>query len=238
MATRGSTIFEGQERERPTIADIEEVPLYLTKTGPMKIEGGFIVIHDTMRTGRLADRRTGHGKGQYRPLDEFHKQRVHQVHIAGEHANLTVSDYNTASQAVNDHFTPDFRKFINHYFKEGRRAQTEENITPEKCDQLFGELSESQREIIDDKRTHHIAPAAGPGSGKTRAPARKLASLSLLEDVKHEQPLTLTFSRAATTEFKKRLIDLAGNAAHFVDIKTTLESFGNNTHGNGTTLLF
>ena len=30
----------------------------------------------------------------------------------------------------------------------------------------------------------------------------------------------LTFSRAAATEFKKRLIALVGNAAHFVDIKT------------------
>ena len=30
----------------------------------------------------------------------------------------------------------------------------------------------------------------------------------------------LTFSRAAATEFKKRLIDLVGNAAHYVDIKT------------------
>jgi ATP-dependent DNA helicase RecQ len=30
----------------------------------------------------------------------------------------------------------------------------------------------------------------------------------------------LTFSRAAATEFKKRLIDLVGNAAHYVEIKT------------------
>ena len=48
----------------------------------------------------------------------------------------------------------------------------------------------------------------------------KLASLLLLEDVKHEQLLMLTFSRAAATEFKQRLIDLIGNAAHFVEIKT------------------
>ncbi|NLT48191.1 MAG: UvrD-helicase domain-containing protein, partial [Clostridiales bacterium] len=48
----------------------------------------------------------------------------------------------------------------------------------------------------------------------------KLASLLLLEDVKHEQLLMLTFSRSAATEFKKRLIDLIGNAAHFVEIKT------------------
>lgn len=48
----------------------------------------------------------------------------------------------------------------------------------------------------------------------------KLASLLLMEDVKHEQLLMLTFSRAAATEFKKRLIKLIGNAASFVEIKT------------------
>ena len=41
-----------------------------------------------------------------------------------------------------------------------------------------------------------------------------------MEDVKHEQLLMLTFSRAAVTEFKKRLYKLIGNAAYFVDIKT------------------
>ena len=48
----------------------------------------------------------------------------------------------------------------------------------------------------------------------------KLASLLQLEDVKHEQLLMLTFSRAAATEFKQRLIKLIGNAAYFVEIKT------------------
>lgn len=42
----------------------------------------------------------------------------------------------------------------------------------------------------------------------------------MLEDVKHEQLLMLTFSRAAATEFKQRLMELIGNAAHFVEIKT------------------
>ena len=59
-----------------------------------------------------------------------------------------------------------------------------------------------------------------PGSGKTRVLVHKLASLLLLEDVKHEQLLMVTFSRAAATEFKKRLVALIGNAANFVEIKT------------------
>ena len=220
VASRQSTLFDNNEQEKPTIADIEEALLYLTKTELMKIEGGFIVIYNTMQIGRLADRRTRYGKEQYRLLDEFYKQRIRQIHIVGEYANLMVRDYNAALQFVNDYFTMDFRRFINHYFKEERRAQIDQNITPAKYNQLFGELSHRQLEIIDDKQSKHIVVAAGPGSGKTRVLVHKLASLLLLEDVKHEQLLMLTFSRAAATEFKKRLIGLVGNAAHYVDIKT------------------
>lgn len=218
ISSRHETMFV--EQEKPTIADIEEALLYLTKTELMKIEGGFIVIYNTMQIGRIADRRTRYGKEQYRLLDEFYKQRIRQIHIVGEYANLMVRDYDAAQRFVNDYFTLDFRKFINQYFKEERRAQIDQNITPAKYNKLFGELSNRQCEIIDDKESKYIVVAAGPGSGKTKVLVHKLASLLLLEDVKHEQLLMLTFSRAAATEFKKRLIDLVGNAAHYVDIKT------------------
>jgi ATP-dependent DNA helicase RecQ len=218
IASQQETMFADQEK--PTIADIEEALLYLTKTELVKIEGGFIVIYNTMQIGRIADRRTRYGKEQYRLLDEFYKQRIRQIHIVGEYANLMVRDYDAALRFVNDYFTLDFRKFISQYFKEERRAQIDQNITPAKYNKLFGELSNRQCEIIDDKESKYIVVAAGPGSGKTRVLVHKLASLLLLEDVKHEQLLMLTFSRAAATEFKKRLIDLVGNAAHYVEIKT------------------
>jgi ATP-dependent DNA helicase RecQ len=41
-----------------------------------------------------------------------------------------------------------------------------------------------------------------------------------MEDVKHEQLLMITFSRAAASEFKKRLLQLIGNAANYIEIKT------------------
>ena len=218
VASRKEAMFIKQEE--PTIADIEEALLYLTKTELMKIEGGFIVIYNTMQIGRIADRRARYGKEQYRLLDEFYKQRIRQIHIVGEYANLMVRDYNAALRFVNNYFTMDFRKFINQYFKEERRVQIDKNITPAKYDQLFGQLSKRQCEIIDDKQSKYIVVAAGPGSGKTRVLVHKLAALLLMEDVKHEQLLMLTFSRAAATEFKKRLIDLVGSAAHYVEIKT------------------
>src|SRR5690606_11340129 len=89
-----------------------------------------------------------------------------------------------------------------------------------KFEQLFGALSPSQLSIIKDDESKNIVVAAGPGSGKTRVLVHKLASLILMEEVKHDQLLMLTFSRAAATEFKSRLIELIGNAAHFIEIKT------------------
>ena len=218
IASQQGTVFA--DNEKPTINDFEEALLYLTKTELMKIEGGFIVIYNTMQIGRIAERRARYTKEQYRLLDEFYKQRIRQIHIVGEYANLMVRDYQAALRFVNDYFMMDFRQFINQYFKAERRTQIDQNITPAKYNQLFGELSNRQCEIIDDKQSKYIVVAAGPGSGKTRVLVHKLASLLLLEDVKHEQLLMLTFSRAAATEFKKRLIALVGNAAHYEEIKT------------------
>jgi ATP-dependent DNA helicase RecQ len=149
IASRQETMFA--DNEKPTIADIEEALLYLTKTELVKIEGGFIVLYNTMQIGRLVATRTRYGKEQYRLLDEFYKQRIRQIHIVGEYANLMVRDYDAALQFVNDYFTLDFRRFINLYFKEERKVQIDKNITPAKYNKLFGELSNRQCEIIDDK---------------------------------------------------------------------------------------
>lgn len=204
----------------PSANDMEEALLYLGKTGLLKLEGGFLVIYNTMQIKRMAERRFGYTKEHYRLLDEFYRQRIQQIHIVGEYANMMVRDYDAALHYVRDYFMLDYKAFIAKYFKGERRAQIGKNITPAKYNKIFGSLSGRQMEIINDKESRRIVVAAGPGSGKTRVLVHKLASLLLLEDVKHEQLLMLSFSRAAATEFKLRLMDLVGNAAHFIDIKT------------------
>src|SRR5690554_7264153 len=133
---------------------------------------------------------------------------------------MMVRNYEDALTFVNDYFFMEYRQFIAKYFKGTRLGEINRNITPGKYDKLFSELSETQLKIVDDDASKYIVVAAGPGSGKTRVLVHKLASLLLMEDVKHEQLLMLTFSRAAATEFKKRLLSLIGNAAHYIEIKT------------------
>ena len=209
-----------QKAEMFTIEDIEDALFYLSKIGALKLEGGFLVIYNAMEVHRLKDMKLRYKQEDYRMLDEFYKQKRQQIHIVGEYANMMVRDYGAALQYVQDYFQMDYKRFISKYFKGERLEEIERNITPDKYQKLFGTLSAKQREIIDDKLSKYIVVAAGPGSGKTRVLVHKLASLLLMEDVKHEQLLMLTFSRAAATEFKQRLIDLIGNAANFVEIKT------------------
>lgn len=202
------------------LEDVEEALLYLSKIGALKLEGGFLVLYNAMDIRRIKDNKLRYKQDDYRMLNEFYKHKIQQVHIVGEYANLMVKDYNAALQYVQDYFQMDYKYFISKYFKDNRLREIERNVTPKRYEQLFRALSSKQMNIISDKESRCIVVAAGPGSGKTRVLVHKLASLLLLEDVKHEQLLMLTFSRAAAIEFKQRLMELIGNAAHFVEIKT------------------
>ena len=204
-----------------SIEDIEDALFYLSRIEAIKIEGGFLVVYNKLTIDRLEqNNRVQYKEQDYQKLSQFYDHKVQQIHIVGEYAKKMIDDNNEALKFVDDYFQLNFSSFLNKYFKGSREYEIKRNITPKKYKQLFDSLSEVQRRIIDDKDSKYIVVAAGPGSGKTKVLVHKLASLLLMEDVKHEQLLMLTFSRAAATEFKKRLIDLIGNAAHFIDIKT------------------
>lgn len=206
--------------EKPDIEDIKSALLYLSKIGAIDIEGGFLVLYNAMQITRLEqNNKISYKTEDYKQLSEYYKQKIQQIHIVGEYANMMTRDYDAALRFVSDYFGMDYKKFIAKYFA-GREAEINRNITPEKFDRIFGELSPRQQEIIYDDKSKYIVVTAGPGSGKTMVLVRKLASLYQMEDTKHEQLLMLTFSRAAATEFRQRLSALMGGAVRYKDIKT------------------
>lgn len=203
------------------IEDIEDALFYLSRIEAIKIEGGFLVVYNRLTIERLEqDNKRRYKVEDYQKLNQFYENRVNQIHIVGEYAKKMITDYKDALQFVEDYFQLNYPSFLNKYFKGSRQNEIKRNLTPAKFRQLFGELSPTQLKIINDNESKYIVVAAGPGSGKTRVLVHKLASLLLMEDVKHEQLLMVTFSRAAATEFKKRLQKLIGNAASYIEIKT------------------
>ena len=200
--------------------DIEDALFYLSRIGAISIEGGFMVIYNALSIERLEkDNHIRYKVEDYQKLSEFYKNKMQQIHIVGEYAKKMLEDYDAALKFVEDYFSLNYPDFLSRYFN-GRKDEISVNMTPAKFRRLFGELTPSQLSVVRDRDSRCIVVAAGPGSGKTRVLVHKLASLLLMEDVKHEQLLMLTFSRAAATEFRQRLHDLIGNAVSFVEIRT------------------
>lgn len=206
--------------EKIDVGMAEEALLFLAKTGILNLEGGFMVLYNKLQIERLKDSKCRYKKDDYHNLDDFYKQRIQQIHIIGKYANMMVSDKNRAMEYVHDYFVLDFKAFIKKYFDSKEEKRIGRNVSERKYNELFGGLTQTQSAIINDNESRFIVVPAGPGSGKSYVLVRKLASLILLEDVKSEQLLMLTFSRAAAVEFKKRLRNLIGNAAEYVEIKT------------------
>jgi ATP-dependent DNA helicase RecQ len=204
-----------------TISDIENTLFYLSKIGALNIEGGFLVIYNRLTIERLEKNdRKQYTKDDYEKLNQFYENRTRQIHIVGEYAKKMLKNEAEALNFANDYFNLNESSFLNRYFDKNEREKLKKNISTKKYKQLFETLSSLQRDIVNNKEANCIVVAAGPGSGKTRTLVHKLASLLIMEDVKTEQLLMLTFSRAAAMEFKERLIELIGKTAHFVEIKT------------------
>jgi ATP-dependent DNA helicase RecQ len=218
MEKRGG-LYAGK---KPSADEVEEALFFLSRIQAIKIEGGFMVVYHRLTIDKIeTNNAKQYTTEDYKKLDTHYKQKIQQIHIVGEYAKKMLVSNREALQFVDDYFRLSFSQFLQKYFP-GRSRQEEigRSLTPAKFRQLFGALSPAQLEIIRDGSTPNIVVAAGPGSGKTRVLVHKLASLLMTEDIKHEQMLMLTFSRAAATEFKMRLIDLIGNAAVFIEIKT------------------
>lgn len=198
---------------------VEDAIFYLTKIDALTIEGGFLVIYQRLMVERLEQNNKIQYKIEdYKDLERFYENKIQQVHIVGEYARKMISDYQGALQFVEDYFSLNYHSFIRKYFP-GRQDVITKTITPKKFNEIFGALSPKQLSLVKDK-SNYAAVLAGPGSGKTKVLVHKLASSYLLENLKHEQILMLTFSRSAVTEFKTRLYGLIGNAAAYITIKT------------------
>lgn len=201
--------FEKEEKRQGTIfrqdvstADIEDALFYLSRIGALQIEGGFLVVYNKLAINRIErNNQIKYKQEDYRKLELFYENKIQQIHIVGEYAKKMVENYQTALEFVDDYFNLNNTSFLQKYFPGSRKKEISLRMTRSKYEQIFGELSESQLAVVKDNLPGHIVVLAGPGSGKTKVLVHKLASLLLMEDVKHEQLLMLTFSRAAANEF-------------------------------------
>ncbi len=199
---------------------VDRTLLYLARTRTVELEGGFFVTYNAMKIHlQQAGKRSRFRSTAYALLAQYYSHRTEQIHIMGRYLERLLKDPAQAQQLMTDYFSMPDRTFLRTYFPGDEASMLHLSMSRERYDRLIAALSRSQKAILD-ARENRVIVAAGPGSGKTRVLVHKLASLLLLEDVRPEQLLMLTFSRSAAAEFTLRLKELVGNRAYYVDIKT------------------
>ncbi|AMM52966.1 hypothetical protein TH61_14395 [Rufibacter sp. DG15C] len=202
------------------LIEYERVLLYLHFICAIKLEGGLFVLYNPMTIVKVEENpKKQYTKEDYAKLERHYEKKTEQIHIMGEYARKQLHQHVEALKFVDDYFQMPYEQFIQKHFQ-GQRGKLRRPITDKKFKEIFGALSEEQLAVVKDKTSPNILIGAGPGSGKTRVLVHKVAALLMMEDIKADQFLMLTFSRPAAMEFKERLHGLIGTAGHYVDIFT------------------
>lgn len=213
----GNQLF-GQLKEED-VKCYEKTLLYLNQIKAIKLEGGFMVSYNRLNIEEIDDSIPRFTLENFKKMEDHYHHKTEQIHIVGEYAKRRIQNYEEALIYVNDYFSLPYEEFLSKYFPR-RKKEIGTPLTPNRLKEIVGDLDTDQAKIVNDGKSNHILVLAGPGSGKTKVLVHKIASLLLLEDIKPEQFLMLTFSKAASLEFRARTRKLVPEYAGLIKITT------------------
>lgn len=220
LELKNANSFMGQIEEENT-RRYELTLLFLNEIQSIKLEGGFMVTYNRLNVDEVETNRTVFTNADYEKMEGHYLHKTEQIHIVGEYAKKCIENYDSAINYVNDYFTLDYESFLAKYFpNRSRRKELRRPLTPARFNEIVMDLDTDQTNVMTDNKSEKVLVLAGPGSGKTKVLVHKIANLLLLEDIKPEQFLMLTFSKAASMEFKFRTRKLVPEFAGLIKITT------------------
>jgi ATP-dependent DNA helicase RecQ len=215
---RDSNQFMGSIVESNT-KKYETTLLFLNDIKAIKLEGGFMVSYNKLNIDEIDKSRHYFTKKDYEKMETHYLRKTEQIHIVGEYAKKSIENYESALSFVNDYFTQDYQVFLATHFPR-RKTEIQRSLTPARFEEVIKELDTDQTAVLTENKSDNTLVLAGPGSGKTKVLVHKIASLLLLEDIKPEQFLMLTFSKAAAIEFRQRVRALVPEYSGLIKLTT------------------
>lgn len=198
---------------------LHQAMLFMHKLDVFKLNQGMTVLRHAMTIRVNREAQGKYLQSDYKPLQEFYREKCFQVHVMLEYAQKALKNIGEAWQLVNDYFHAQEKDFKHKWFK-GRFKELEENVAKETLAEIVGSLNGQQRAVVTDKGVHNRLILAGPGSGKTRVIVARVAYLLKVQHIDPAAIIVLTFNRHAAQEIKRRLFALAGTIAAAVTVLT------------------
>lgn len=170
---------------------------------------------------KAIETRMPYGKREHynKSLKPYYERKIESIHIQIAFLEKLIKDgWNKTAEFVEDYFGMEYSKFKKKYNFIDKEIQLP--ITQERLKEIIHDLNSEQKRIFEDNKSSAIMVLAGPGSGKTKTLAHKIASLVTIENNKADYFLMLAHSRVAVSEFKNRLKKLIGNQVYEMKIYT------------------
>jgi ATP-dependent DNA helicase RecQ len=201
-------------------AAVERALLWLHDLQIIRLQRGLALFRSAMTIRVTAEAARAYGVKEYAPLGVYYDEKTFQVHVMLEYARQGMQGIQAALALVLDYFRLEKRAFMERYFP-GRKKELERAATAEAYRRVVEELGDDeQRRVVEASEEENLLVLAGPGSGKTKAVVHRIAWLLKIRHVPAQSILALCFNHDAAVQLRRRLLELAGDAARGVTVMT------------------
>ncbi len=206
------------------LAAAERALTFMHEQGVIDLQQGLAVFRQAM-TLRLYPEAKGrrYSQADFAPLETHYTERNFQIHVMNEYARRALDKLGAAMGLVASYFNDEKEDFIRRFFA-GRTKMLKRATSEQSYQRIVDDLkNDGQERIVSENVEQNMLILAGPGAGKTRVVAHRVAFLLRVKRVKPQAILVLCFNRGAILGLRRRLRELVGEDMNGV---TTLTFHG------------
>ncbi len=206
------------------LALAERALTFMHEQGVIELQQGLAVFRQAMTITINPDAKgQQYTKANFEPLKTHYSEKNFQVHVINEYARCAIQKISVAMNLVQSYFNDEKAEFVKRFFP-GKEKLLDRATSEQSYQRIVEDLNnQAQETIVSTATDNNILIMAGPGAGKTRTVAHRVAYLLRVKRVRPEAILVLCFNRSAAISLRRRLRDLVGKDMAWV---TTLTFHG------------
>lgn len=193
------------------LAAAERALTFMNEQNILDMQQGLAVFRQAMTISLNMEKKgSPYTKKDFAPLKTHYEERNFQIHVMNEYAKRALDTINAARGLVTSYFQDEKEDFIQRFFP-GREELLQRATSEQSYQQIVDDLhNPSQEDIVSADSSGNILVLAGPGSGKTRVVAHRIAFLLRVKRVRPTAILALCFNRSAVMELRRQVRNLIG----------------------------
>ena len=195
--------------------------LWLHEQEIIRLNKGLAVFRPAMTIKLGSDWKHGFSNQHFEPLKLHYEDRVLQIHVMEEYAQLGLGEMADALRLTMEYFSLSQEEFLARWLPD-RKTEIARQTTPASWRAIVESLGNPvQRRIVsDDREQTNVLVLAGPGSGKTRVLVHRIAWLLRARRERPKSIIALAYNRHAAADIRRRLGGLVGDDANGVTVLT------------------